>query len=89
MADEPPTPEELRAVAEQIGGLGVDDLLLSAVSTFLTVGQAKLAREELADARKAIDAAAALLPHVPEDARRALQPALAELQVAYASAASA
>ena len=80
--------DDLTAFAEQIGALGVEDLLLSSVSTFLAVGQAKLDRNELADARKAIDAAVALLPHLPEEARRALQPSLAGLQVVYAAAAS-
>ena len=87
MADEGPTPEELSAFAEQIGALSVDDLLLSTVSTFLTVGQAKLDRGELADARKAIDAALALMPQLADDPRRALEPAVAQLQVAYAAAA--
>jgi hypothetical protein len=74
--------------AEQIGALEVDSLLFSSVSTFLTVGQAKLDRGELADARKAIDAAVMLLSQLPEEARRSLQPAVAQLQVAYAGAAS-
>jgi hypothetical protein len=87
-ADDGPTAEELQAFADQIGALAVDTLVLSSVSTFLTVGQAKLDRAELADAKKAIDAALALLPQVPEEGRRALEPALAQLQVAYAAAAS-
>ena len=74
--------------AEQIGALEVDGLLLSACSTFLTVGQAKVERGELAEAKKAIDAAVTLLPQLAEEARRALEPAVAELQVAYATAAS-
>ncbi len=89
MVDDGPTPEELSAFASQIGSLEVRDLVLSAVSTFLTVGQAKLDRAELADARKAIDVAVALLPQLEDEARRALEPALAQLQVAYAAAASA
>jgi hypothetical protein len=80
-----PSPDELGAFAEQIGALAVDDLLLSTVSTFLTVAQAKLDRQELADAKKAIDAALALLPQLPDELRRALEPALAQLQVAYAA----
>ena len=90
VADEDlPTPEELQAFAEQIGTLSVDDLLLSSASTFLTVGQAKLERGELADARKAIDAALGLLPQLADEARRALEPAVTQLHVAYATAASA
>ena len=83
-----PSADDLQAFAEQIGALPVDGLLLSTVSTFLTVGQAKLDRRELAEARKAIEAALALLPQLPEEPRRALEPGLAQLQVAYATAAS-
>jgi hypothetical protein len=87
-AEGAPTPDELSAFAEQMGALQVDGLVLSAVSTFLAVGQAKVERGELAEARKSIEAALALLPHLSEEGCRALEPGLAQLQVAYATAAS-
>jgi len=89
VADEgTPTPEELQALQEQFASLGVEEFLVSAASTLASLAYAKLERGELAEAQKAIDAFAALAPHVGGDLGGELRLALTGLQVAYAEAAS-
>ncbi len=80
MADETPSPEEL------LGGLTVEQLVVSAASTFASLAYAKLERKDLPEAKRAIDALASLVPHVEGDLGRELQSALTGLQVAYAEA---
>jgi hypothetical protein len=83
-----PTPEQLQALQEQLASLGIEDFLLSAASTIASLAYAKLERGDLAEAKKGIDALASLLPHLGDDVRRDLSAAVANLQVAYATAAS-
>jgi hypothetical protein len=86
---EGPSPEELAALQEQLAALSIHDFLLSAASTVASLGFAKLERRDLAEAKRAIDALASLLPHLEGEPRQELQLALSRLQVEYATAASA
>lgn len=85
------TPEQL---IEQIKQLRVSDLVLSTVTTLGQLTYAKLEEQsrDLEQARLAIDVVQALLPklegHVPAELSRDLAQMLANLQLAYASAAS-
>lgn len=88
MAEQMPTPEQLQALQEQLASLGIEDFLLSAASTIASLAYAKLERGDLAEAKKGIDALASLLPHLGDDVRRDPSAAVANLQVAYATAAS-
>jgi hypothetical protein len=83
-----PTPEELEALQEQLAQLGIEDFLVSAASTVASLTYAKLERGDLAEAKKGIDALASLVPHLSGDFRRDLSATLANLQVAYATAAT-
>jgi hypothetical protein len=75
-------------LAAQIAALRVDDVLAGAASTLASVGYAKLGNQELDDAKRAIDALAALLPFLADEAlKRDLRAALADLQVAFADSA--
>jgi hypothetical protein len=88
--DEPdrPSPEELEALQEQLATFSVDQFVVSAASTIASIAYAKLERGQLGEAKKGIDALAALMPHVDEAVRAELQLALTGLQVAFAEAAS-
>jgi hypothetical protein len=78
---------ELDKLAEQIAQLKVDDLLAGTASTLASMAYAKLAAGERDQARQAIDALAALLPLLQDaDVKRDLGAALANLQVAFATA---
>jgi hypothetical protein len=77
------------ALFEQIKGFDVQQFLLATSSTLASLAFAKLESKDLDQARTAIDAVAALLPLVEGDLARDLRAALANLQLAYASAASA
>ena len=88
MADELPTPEELAALQDQLAALSIEDFLISAASTIASLTFAKLERGDLAEAKKGIDALASLVPHLGGDFARDLSATLANLQVAYATAAS-
>jgi hypothetical protein len=76
------------ALAEELAGFDVDQFLVAAASTLASLAFAKLEAGDLAQARKAIDTLATLLPHVESGLRAELERALTNLQVAYASAAS-
>ena len=84
------TPEQL---AEAIRRMRISDLLLSTLSTLAQLGYAKLepASRDLDQARLAIEALRALMPvlegSVPDEALRDFRQVLANLQLAYASAA--
>ncbi|HEY6963404.1 MAG TPA: hypothetical protein VI408_16085 [Gaiellaceae bacterium] len=82
MADDP-TPEQL---AEQLASFDVEPFLVSMASTVASLAYAKLDAGDLSQAKKAIDALAALLPHVEGDLKGELQQALTTLQVAYVDA---
>lgn len=76
------------AMAEQVASFDVEQFLVAAASTLASLAFAKLEKGELAQAKKAIDALAALVPHVAGELKRDLEQALANLQVAYAGAVS-
>jgi hypothetical protein len=89
VADARPGPEvDETDLTEQLGGLEVEQLLVSATSTFASLAYAKLGRGELPQARTAIDAVAALVPLVEGELADGLGPTLADLQITYAEAAS-
>ena len=85
MADEP----DAKALADELAAFDVDQFLVAAASTLASLAFAKLEGGDLVQARKAIDALATLLPQVEGALKGELERALANLQVAYASAASA
>ena len=88
MAEREPSPEELQALQEQLAQLGIEDFLVSAATTIASLSFAKLERGDLAEAKRGIDALASLVPHLTGDLRRDLSATLANLQVAFATAAS-
>jgi hypothetical protein len=87
---ETPSPEELLNALRQ---MKVSDLLLSTLGTLAQVGYAKLDESvrDLEQARLAIESARALTDvldgAVPEDVLRDFRQVVANLQLAYASAA--
>ncbi len=87
---ETPTVEEL---ADQLAAFKVDDFLVSSASTLVAIAFGKLDVGKPEEAQLAIEALRALLPVLgpaaPEQTRRDLQQALANLQLAYAAAVSA
>jgi hypothetical protein len=88
VAEREPSPEELQALQEQLAQLGIEDFLVSAATTIASLSFAKLERGDLDEAKRGIDALASLVPHVSGELRRDLSATLANLQVAYATAAS-
>lgn len=94
MADDAEPPEnaepeiDIEALQEQLASFSVEQFLISAASTIASLAYAKLEREDLPQARKAIDALAALAPLLEGDLAADLGLALTKLQVAYAEAAS-
>ena len=86
-AEEPEV--DIEALQEQLASFSVEQFLISAASTIASLAYAKLEREDLAQARKAIDALAALAPLLEGDLAADLGLALTKLQVAYVEAASA
>jgi hypothetical protein len=85
VADEP----DAKALADELAAFDVDQFLVAAASTLASLAFAKLEGGDLVQARKAIDALATLLPQIEGALKGELERALANLQVAYASAASA
>ena len=83
-----PTPEELEQLQQQLASFDVEQFILSAASTIASLAYAKLEQGDLAQAKKAIDALASLVPHVEGELTGDLKLALSRLQVAYADAAS-
>ena len=88
MADDTPTPEELDELQQQLASFSVDQFILSAASTIASLAYAKLERNDLDQARKAIDALASLVPHVEGELAGDLKLALSRLQLAYTDAVS-
>ena len=80
---------DIEALQDQLASFSVEQFLISASSTIASLAFAKLEREDLPQAKKAIDALAALVPHLEGELAADLARALTQLQVAYASAASA
>jgi len=89
--DEQKLVEELQS---ELAKLKVSDLLLQTLYTVSSLGYHRLSGEtkDLGQAKLAIDSLIALLPvlegEVPEEALRDFRQVLANLQLAYASAAS-
>ncbi len=90
MAETPgPDPEiDIEALQQQLASFSVEQFLISASSTIASLAFAKLERDDLPQAKKAIDALAALVPQLEGDLAADLGRALTQLQVAYASAVS-
>jgi hypothetical protein len=81
--------EEPEDFVERLRALDVAQYLEGTVSILVSLALAKIERRELEQAKIAVDAVAALVPLVRGDAEQDLKVALANLQLAYASAASA
>jgi hypothetical protein len=75
-------------LAAELADFDVDQFLVAASSTLASLAFAKIDQADLTQAKKGIDSLAALLPHVEGPLKRDLEAALANLQVAYATAAS-
>jgi hypothetical protein len=75
------------ALLAEVAGLDVRQLLMGAASTLASLAYAKLERNDLAQAKLAIDGVSALLPLLDGDLQRDLAQALAGLQVAFVDAA--
>jgi hypothetical protein len=100
VADEqqpPSSPDDEKLIAElqeELNRLKVSDLLLQTVYTISSLGYHRLTGEnkDLEQSRLAIEALKALLPvlegAVPEEAVRDFRQVLANMQIAYASAAA-
>ena len=100
MAEEPPSQpsndekELIEQLQAELGRLKVSDLLLQTAYTISSLGYHRLSGEnrDLEQARLAIDALQALLPVLqgaaPDDAVRDFNQVLANMQLAYASAAA-
>jgi hypothetical protein len=92
LADEQPTEPTLEEQAEAISHMEVGQFLVMAVSTLASLAYGTLERGELSQSKAAIDAIRALLPvmkgHAEEDFVHDFERALANLQIAYADAAS-
>jgi hypothetical protein len=88
VAEDVPTPEELERLQEQLATFSVEQFLVSAASTIASLAYAKLERDDLEQARKAIDAFQSLVPHLEGELAGDLKLALSRLQVAYAEAAA-
>lgn len=83
MADEPNDDLDVEALQAQLASLSVGQFLVSAASTIASLAYAKLERNDLDEARKAIDALAALVPHLEGELADDLALALTRLQIAY------
>jgi hypothetical protein len=84
--DEPEV--DIEALQEQLASFSVEQFLVSAASTIASLAYAKIESEDLEQARKAIDALGALVPHLEGLLADDLARALTSLQLAYADAAS-
>jgi hypothetical protein len=89
MADEQPPEVDIEALQQQLAAFAVEDFLISAASTLASLAFAKLEREDLPQAKKAIDALGDLTPHLEGELAGELRRTLTTLQVAYAEAAGA
>jgi hypothetical protein len=80
---------DIETLQQQLASFSVEQFLISAASTIASLAYAKLERGDLPQAKKAIDALAALAPLLEGELAADLGQALTKLQVAYAEAASA
>jgi hypothetical protein len=80
---------DMEALQEQLASFAVEQFLISAASTIASLAYAKLERGDLPQAKKAIDALAALAPLLEGELAAELGATLTRLQVGYAEAASA
>jgi hypothetical protein len=87
-AGDPEPGPDAAALHEQLAAFDVEQFVASAASTIASLAYAKLDRSDLPQARKAIDALAALVPLIEGELAGDLGRALANLQVAYVEAAS-
>jgi hypothetical protein len=96
--DDPQQPDEEQLVAkleEELRKLTVSDILLQTALTLSSLGYRKLSVEDrdLGQARSAIEGLKAIVPllegAVPDQTAQDLQQVIANLQLAYASAAAA
>ena len=78
-------------LVEELRKAKVEELVAHSASLFASLAYGKLSEEarDLEQARLAIDALKALIGVLPEDRRKDLQSVVANLQLAYADAASA
>jgi hypothetical protein len=90
MSDEEQAPPDvdIEALQQQLATFQVEQFVLSAASTLASLAFAKLESNDLPQAKKAIDALAALAPHVEGPVTGDISAALTNLQVAYAQAAA-
>jgi hypothetical protein len=94
LSDEAPSPDELPdeprldEIQAMLAALPVESVIASSASTLHGIAAAKLERGDLAQAQKAIDALSALVGQLEGEIGRETRLALAQLQVAYATAAS-
>lgn len=83
-----PTEEELRAqLEEEIRQVRIEDLVLQSAVSILNLAARRIAKEDerdLAQAKIGIDAADALVEHVPEAAQAQLRQAVSELKMLFA-----
>ncbi|HEY8536592.1 MAG TPA: hypothetical protein VIL25_09075 [Vicinamibacterales bacterium] len=80
-----PSEEELRRrLEEELKKLRVEDVLVQSAASLTNLAGQKLQDKDLEQARLGIDGARALLPLLPGDAQKAVQNALAQLQMMYA-----
>jgi hypothetical protein len=93
LSESPSSEPAAEEVLEQLKQLKVSDVLLSSLTAIAQLGYAKLepASRDLAQARLAVDSLKALVPllegSVPEQTIKDFNSMLANLQLAYASAA--
>jgi len=83
---EEPDEIDIDALQEQLASFSVEQFLVSAASTIASLAYAKLERQDLVEARKAIDALAALVPQLEGELANDLALALTGLQLAYTEA---
>ena len=86
MAEEHDEAIDVEALQAQLAAFSVEQFLVSAASTIASLAYAKLERRDLDEARKAIDALAALVPQLEGELADDLALALTRLQLAYADA---
>lgn len=82
--------EEIRdQLEEEIRKVRMEDLVLQSAVSMLNLAARRIGKEDerdLEQARIGIDAAEALLPQTPEEARPQLEQAVSELKLAFAKA---
>ncbi len=86
MPDESNDEIDVEALQAQLASFSVEQFLVSAASTIASLAYAKLERRDFAQARKAIDALGALVPHLEGELADDLALALTRLQLAYSEA---